>query len=128
MSGVSLPLDTNIVIGLLKGYEPAVQLVASTGLPLNQAAVSQITRLELLGYTGITAVEEVAIQLFLQSVTCIHIDQDVETAAIGLRRKQRIKLQDAIIAGTALAKNLKLITLDRALLDTLQLAQTKLSA
>lgn len=54
MSGAKLLLDTNIVIGLLKGYDPAVQLVSATGLHLAQAAVSQITRMELLGYPGIT--------------------------------------------------------------------------
>ena len=118
MSGAKLLLDTNIVIGLLKGYEPAVQLVNSTGLHLAQAAVSQITRMELLGYPGITPVEEHAIQILLQATTCIVIDQDVEAQTIALRRKHNIKLPDAIIAATALAKNLRLITLDKALLET----------
>ena len=127
MSGAKLLLDTNIVIGLLKGYEPAVQLVNATGLHLAQAAVSQITRMELLGYPGITPIEEQAIQTLVRATTCIVIDEEVERQTIALRRKLSIKLPDAIIAATALTKNLRLITLDKALLETLQRAEADLA-
>ena len=50
MSGAKLLLDTNIVIGLLKDHPPAVLLVQASGFALAEAAVSQITRMELLSY------------------------------------------------------------------------------
>lgn len=49
MSGSEFLLDTNIVIGLLKGYAPALMLAEQAGLSLDRAVVSQITRMELLG-------------------------------------------------------------------------------
>ena len=49
MTGIEFLLDTNMVIGLLKGYGPAVTLAEQSGLVLEKAAVSQITRMELLG-------------------------------------------------------------------------------
>lgn len=122
MSGVKLLLDTNIVIGLLKGYEPAVQLVQSSGSHLAESAMSQITRMELLGFPGITPAEEHVMQTFLHATTVIAIDHEVEKQAIALRRQHSIKLPDAIIAATALVKNLRLLTLDQALVQVLRRA------
>ena len=127
MNGVRLLLDTNVVIGLLKGYGPAVELVNATGMPLAQAAVSQITRMELLGFPGITPIEERAIQAVLQATCAIAIDEEVEKHAITLRRKHNIKLPDAIIAGTAIAKGLQLVTLDKALLEVMRQAGNSMS-
>jgi predicted nucleic acid-binding protein len=50
MSGVEFLLDTNMVIGLFKGHMPAVTLAEQSGLALYETALSQITRMELLGY------------------------------------------------------------------------------
>ena len=40
MSGIDHLLDTNVVIGLLKGAESAVALAQQAGLALDRAAVS----------------------------------------------------------------------------------------
>ena len=64
-SGIDHLLDTNVVIGLLKGHAPAVALAQSAGLVLNRAAVSQITRMELLGFPAIAPEEELAAHAFL---------------------------------------------------------------
>ena len=122
MSGAKLLLDTNIVIGLLKDHPPAVLLVQASGFALAEAAVSQITRMELLSYPAMTAAEEQAIQTLLQAVTVIAIDRDVEKQAVALRRQHNVKLPDAIIAATAMVNNLQLITLDKALQQTVQKA------
>jgi predicted nucleic acid-binding protein len=67
MSGIEFLLDTNMVIGLLKGHAPALLLAEESGLALEKAAVSQITRMELLGYPNLTAEEDQAIRGFLAS-------------------------------------------------------------
>ncbi len=41
MTGIKFLLDTNIVIGLLKEYEPAINLVEEIGVVLEKSAVSQ---------------------------------------------------------------------------------------
>ena len=66
MIGIEFLLDTNIVIGLLKEYEPAINLVEEIGVVLEKSAVSQITRMELLGHPKITLDDERLIQLFLK--------------------------------------------------------------
>jgi predicted nucleic acid-binding protein len=120
MSGTDLLLDTNVVIGLLKGNAPAVALAESACLSLDRAAVSQITRMELLGFPSLTEEEEHEIRAFLSCCRVCLLDEHIEAEAIRLRRKGGLKLPDAIIAATALVNGYRLLTLDGGLLDGLQ--------
>jgi predicted nucleic acid-binding protein len=115
MSGIKCLLDTNVVIGLLKQHSAAVSLIETHQFDLSQVAISQITRMELLGYPDLPKEEEQQIQSFLQSCRVLIIDETVEQRAIQLRRSRNCKLPDAIIAATALVHQLTLLTLDERL-------------
>lgn len=119
MNGIEWLLDTNIVVGLLKGQIAAVALAEAQNLELARAAVSQITRMELLGFPGLSGEEEVAIRDFLQCCRILFIEEDIERQAVVLRRNGQCKLPDAIIAATAQVRELKLLTLDKRLLEQL---------
>jgi len=99
-------LDTNIVIDTCK---PA-------GAWLNPwtrhpgAACASVTRVEALGYTGISAEEDEAIREFPGAVLSYALDDDVIEAAVRLRQQKRMKLGDAIIAATALEYGVPLVT------------------
>lgn len=107
-------LDTNVVIGVLKEFTPAVELLQSVGddTPL---AYSAITRMELMGYPGLTAEEATAIDSTLATMTYMGLTRAIEDRAIALRQNHRIKLPDAIIAATALESSYRLLTLDEGL-------------
>ena len=113
MSGIKFLLDTNIVIGLLKDYEPAIQLAEEVGLELEKSAVSQITRMELLSYPKITNEDESIIKSFLKECTILLLDEKIEMKATLLRRSGAFKLPDAIVAATAIVNDLRLLTLDK---------------
>ena len=115
MNGIEFLLDTNVVIGLLKGNLAAVTLAEQSGLQLDKAAVSQITRMELLGYPHLTDEEEQAIRTLLAACQVRMIDEQIEAKAIALRRSGAFKLPDAIVAATALCGALRLLTLDKAM-------------
>ena len=115
MSGIDHVLDTNVVIGLLKGHGAAVELARNSGLSLQRAAVSQITRMELLGYPGLTEEEERAARSFVGACQVIGLDEVVEKHAIRLRRAGLLKLPDAIVAGSDLAAGARLLALDQRL-------------
>jgi predicted nucleic acid-binding protein len=115
MSGINWLLDTNIVIGLLKQQAATIALVESQKIELSKSAVSQITRMELLGFPGLADEDERAILGFLQNCQVLFIDEAVERAAIRLRRAGLCKLPDAIIAATAQVHQLSLLTLDERL-------------
>ena len=113
MSGIEFLLDTNVVIGLLKGSAPAVALARDAGLVLGSAGVSQITRMELLGFPALAEQEEQAARAFLSRCQVLGISDDVEAYAIRLRRAGLLKLPDAIVAATALVNGARLLTLDQ---------------
>ena len=115
MNGAKCLLDTNVVIGLLKQHTAAVALIEAHHLDLNQVAISQITRMELLGFPSLPKEEERLIQGFLQTCLVLFIDEVVERQTIHLRRSSHCKLPDAIIAATAHAHQLTLLTLDERL-------------
>jgi predicted nucleic acid-binding protein len=115
MNGIEFLLDTNVVIGLLKGSEPAMQLASQARLSLQRAGVSQITRMELLGFPGLSEKEEQATRALLGLCQLVRITDDVEARAIGLRRQGLLKLPDAIVAASALVMDAKLLTLDQRL-------------
>ncbi len=115
MNGINWLLDTNVVIGLLKQHPAAIALIESQKIELSKSAVSQITRMELLGFPGLVNEEERAILGFLQNCQVMFIDEAVESVAIRLRRAGLCKLPDAIIAATAQVHQLSLLTLDERL-------------
>lgn len=87
-------------------------------------AVSQITRLELLGFTGISAKEALTINGFLATIQVLPISAEVEERVIALRQSRKIKLPDAIVAATALVHGLELLTLDQSLMRSFQTMAT----
>jgi predicted nucleic acid-binding protein len=99
-------LDTNIVIDSCKpggGW-----LSPWTDHP--NAAIASVTRVEALGFTGISTIEETALRAYLGRCPDLPLDDDVIERAISLRQKKRMKLGDAIIAATALEYGLTLVT------------------
>ena len=115
MSGPEFLFDTNLVIGLLKGRAEARAMITRNGAAPATTFVSQITRMELLGFPGITASEEDGINGFLASARVLLLDERIETATIALRRSTKLKLPDAIILATAQVQSLQLLTFDDAL-------------
>lgn len=119
MNGIKYLLDTNMVIGLLKGYPIAVSLAEEAGFVLQQGAVSQITRMELLAYPKLSEEEETVILRFLGACQVQLLSEAIETLAIQLRRKTGLKLPDAIVAATAIHHGLRLLTLDQGIVNAL---------
>jgi predicted nucleic acid-binding protein len=117
MSGIKYLLDTNLVLGLLKATPEVVEIVVSRELLASSCAYSAVTRMELLGYPNITNDEERLITDRLSKFTYLAITTEIENLAIALRRTRKVKLPDALVAGTALHHGLELLTLDRALIS-----------
>lgn len=77
--------------------------------------MSVISTLELLSFPAIEPAEEQQIHEFLTTATVVELTNAIKNAAIQLRRRYRLKLADAIIAGTAAVLGAELITNDRRL-------------
>lgn len=108
--GASYIADTNVVIDLVVGRLPtAATNWLEQQLGQQAVAISVITRIELLTKTE-PASEYATMQSFVQAVAVLPLDEPVIQQTILLRQQHRIKLPDAIIAATALAHGLPLLT------------------
>jgi predicted nucleic acid-binding protein len=103
-------LDTNFVINYFKGIfsDDADKFTDSVINDLTY--VSVITRMELLSWQSLKPKDEEVIKEFIFDSTVFSLEENIITKTILLRRTNKIKLPDAIIAATAIVHNLQLIT------------------
>ncbi len=101
-------LDTNIVIYACK--PDGEWLSHWTDDP--DAAIAGATRVEALGFPGISREDEAAIRGFVAASLCHPMDDEVIERAIKLRQQKKMGTADAIIAATALEFGLPLVTRD----------------
>lgn len=115
MSGIKYLLDTNIIIGMYQKTPAVLALLADKDISINECAYSSITKMELLSFPTITESETVAINSLLDRMAYLSIDNKIEDLAINFRRVHKTKLPDSIIAATAQAHHIELLTLDKKL-------------
>lgn len=110
-------LDTNVLI-----YHADGKL--ENRLAGSDYGISILSEIEVLGYGGLSADAEVALKSLISTVLVVPIDEAVKDEAIRLRRATSLRLPDAIIAATAIARNADLLTLDVGLLKISGLTAT----
>ena len=110
MSGTKYLLDTNFILGILKSDDTVLAELSSRRILASECSYSAITRMELLGFHGITRDEESLINQKLEHFSSLPLTKDIEEVVIDLRQSRKIKLPDALIAATALVHNLTLIS------------------
>ena len=101
-------LDSNIIIyAALPEYSALQDFIAK-----HAPAVSAISRVEVLGYHLLTQQDRSEFEEFFAAATVLPVSDLVISKAIELRQVRKLKLGDALIAGTALAHGLILVTRD----------------
>ncbi len=108
MNGKEILIDTNIVLYLLKGNDTLEEMLQG-----KDSYLSFITELELIGFPNISVKEEKQIIELLNDCLIISLNNSIKKNYIELRKKYYLKLADAIIAATAIALNIPLITSDK---------------
>ncbi len=104
-------LDTNVVIDAFAGRADTVRAIASARTAaLEWIGYSAVTRLEVLGFPGLTAADELGLRNLLGQFSEAQIDAAVIERAIEIRRSVRIKIPDALVAATALIYEANLVT------------------
>ena len=107
MNGIDYVADTNALLYLLSGNEcmrPHLD---------KRLAISIISEMELLSFTGITETEEANVRALLSECKNLPLTEGIKETAIRLRRKYNTKLPDAIIAATAVDNSCCLLTADK---------------
>ena len=102
-------VDTNVLIYIMERHpHPAVSRISQFSL-----AISVISEIELCGKKNITLHEVNTIRNLLKDCESIDLNNAVKEIAISIKQKHSIELPDAIIAATAKAFNLPLVTADK---------------
>lgn len=102
----TLLLDSNLIIYAAQpAHEPLRRFIEEQA-PL----VSEVSRIETLGYHRLTSDERVFLETFFEAAGALPISRDVIDEAIRLRQQRPISLGDALLAGTALSHGLGLAT------------------
>jgi len=109
MSGTDIFIDTNICIYLMDGDVMVAELLQDQNI-----FISIITEMELYAFHDKNSPSIKILDTFIESVSIINIEEKVKANAIKIRRNTKLKLPDSIIAASALAYKLPLITADKA--------------
>ena len=99
-------LDSNIVIYATR---PSFEWLRDEVLA-EPFAVSQATRIEVLGWHAITPEDVNDLETFLAAGTILPITDAVADRAVALRQRRKMSLGDALIAATALEYDCDLLT------------------
>lgn len=99
-------VDSNILIYAAKPEFPQLKEL----LEQDDLAVSELTKLEVLGYHGLTEEAEEYFNAVFSLVTVLPITSEVIDRATALRQQRNMKSADAIIAATALLHCTEIIT------------------
>lgn len=114
MSGKRYLLDTNAAIALLQGNNQLLQYLQDA----EWISTSVICQIEFLTFSGLSDQDKEYFNQFLQRIEVIGLETsqtELIDLIIKLRQEYRLKLPDAIIAGTAIQHKAILITADNQL-------------
>ncbi len=123
MNRIKYLLDTNALISFLQGNPKLGELTSSASL-----GISIISVLEFLSFTSIKEPDKKLLLDFIQKIEVIELKIDnlqLLDTITDIRANFKVKLPDAIIAGTAIYKNAILITNDK---DFAKISMLKIQA
>lgn len=104
-------IDTNVLIDFLGNKLPKNGADFVGNIPL---VISVITKMEILGWYQATNEQILHLTEVVESGLIIGLHEAHIKQTIAIRQTHKIKLPDAIIAATALAENLTLVTRNEA--------------
>jgi predicted nucleic acid-binding protein len=108
-------LDTNVWIDSHAGRADACRVFArARATPKAWIGFSAMTALEVLGYSGLTPADDMALRKMLAEFEAVGVKSPVIEEAIRIRKTHRLKSPDAIVAATALLQGAELVTRNTA--------------
>lgn len=99
-------IDTNIIIYAAQPEHEELRRFIAGRAPV----VSAISYVEVLGYHRLTAQEREYFEAFFKASLVLPLSQGLLEQAVRIRQQRKMTLGDALIAGTAMANDLTLVT------------------
>ena len=111
MNGNGYLLDTNAIVQLLKGNTELITVLGCADF----IATSIVAEMEYLSFSGLSDADVALYQMFRSRIQVYDVpssNNDITRIVVEARKTYGLKLPDAIIAGTAMANDLTIITAD----------------
>ena len=116
MTETPLVVDTNILLYLLNKDDKIASLLDQ--IPV---FISYVTEIELLSYHNLTESEFKKVEQLIENCTIVELNSEIKKSAINLRRKYRLKVNDAVVSATSLYLHIPLLTADSDFLKITEL-------
>ena len=111
MNGDGYLLDTNAIVQLLKGNKELIAVLGAADF----IATSIVAEMEYLSFSGLSDSDVALYQAFRERIQVYDVpsaDTAFTQLVVKARKEHGLKLPDAIIAGTAMANGLTILTAD----------------
>jgi hypothetical protein len=102
-------IDSNVVIDYMSGQLPENAMLFMNGVINETPIMSIMTQIEVLGFNNPPEIESF-LNEFINASLLIPLNDNIVNATIEIRKKNKIKTPDAIIAATAIVLDYPLIT------------------
>ena len=99
-------IDSNLIIYAAQPEHDELRSYVADEAP----AVSVVSKVETLGYHDLDTDEKAFLKDFFDAALVLPVSQSTVEEAARLRQKQSMSLGDALIAGTALSRDLRVAT------------------
>lgn len=99
-------IDSNLIIYAAQSEHDELRGYIADEAPF----VSVVSKVETLGYHGLDTDAKAFLEDFFGAAAVLPVSQNVVEEAIRLRQKRNMSLGDALIAGTATSRELRVIT------------------
>lgn len=109
--GIKYLWDTNTAIYYLqRQFSPSAEKFMDSILQEYQPSISAITEIELLCWKTASESDLAVLKDFIEDSVVFELEKEIKLKTAELRKTNKIKLPDAIIAATAVVHNLTLLT------------------
>lgn len=109
--GIKYLWDTNTAIYYLQNqFSPTAQRFMDELVKESRATISAISEIELLSWKAPSKKDKDLLISFINDSIVFELERDVKHKAVEIRTLNKVKLPDAIIAATAIVRDLALIT------------------
>jgi len=105
-------IDNNVISNYFSESFPPKAMTFMEGVFDQIPTISVITEIEALSWVNPDKSKEIILQEFIEDANILGLTPEVIKECVKIRRSKKIKTPDAIIAATAIAFNLTLITSD----------------
>ncbi len=107
-------LDSNTIIDYIGGILPAKSIIWLDGIVDTEASLSVINRIEILSFNPLNPADLIPFEELVNTVDVIPLSEEIILQTIQIRRNHKLKLPDAVVAASAMAFNLTVVTRNEA--------------